>query len=426
MTNNYCMSLLLKLAMFLASIVRAKKEHDEHDNERAYTTAAPVVHGKTSRLLINLFDEADGLLFDTNTIVTIVLVGTAWVTALASGPAWAEASEQLLRAKPTTESRWNPLTWQWVPTQEEMLKYRQGWNPMSNGPILLTGVDINPKGQFHMQIFGFGETSHQQFGNQLSTQGTNSPIHLNAFEPLVVMGYGLTDHIEFNAAFSAIYWNANDLTASGGRQSTSDIGIGDTAFYLKYRPVVQDPGGWRPSVTLYSQVTVPTSTYLGTSPIPGNFSPLGKLPASPFGGLEFTEGVLFRKNIKPFRISGGVFYTYTTPGHSGVVTSYQPDIVNTRLVFEHILDESKGFGYNLEFISIHSVPFRADGHALNINPSNFQLFGIEPAVQYRFSDHLVGAGGVLFTIAGQNNLDAIYPNFSLYYYWDKKGGATMR
>jgi hypothetical protein len=39
---------------------------------------------------------------------------------------------------------------------------------------------------------------------------------------------------------------------------------------------------------------------------------------------------------------------------------------------------------------------------------------------------LVGAAGVLFTVAGQNDIDAIYPNFSLYYYWDKKGGATMR
>jgi hypothetical protein len=31
----------------------------------------------------------------------------------------------------------------------------------------------------------------------------------------------------------------------------------------------------------------------------------------------------------------------------------------------------------------------------------------------------------LFTVAGQNNIDAIYPNISLYYYWGK-GKVLMR
>ena len=101
--------------------------------------------------------------------------------------------------------------------------------------------------------------------------------------------------------------------------------------------------------------------------------------------MELTEGVLFRKNLNPFRISGELFYTYTAPGSTA-----------------------------------------ADGHRTNSTPSTFELFGIEPAVQYRFGEHWVGAAGVLFTVAGQNNIDAIYPNFSLYYCWDKKGSATMR
>jgi hypothetical protein len=49
----------------------------------------------------------------------------------------------------------------------------------------------------------------------------------------------------------------------------------------------------------------------------------------------------------------------------------------------------------------------------------------EPAVQYKFGA-LVGAAGVLFTIAGQNDIAAIYPNISLYYYWDKDGKGVMR
>lgn len=315
---------------------------------------------------------------------------------------------------------------EWVPTDKDILKYRYSWNPLSNGPILLTSVDINPKAQFHMQLFGFGETGHQQFDNKLTTHRSDSPFHLNAFEPLVVMGYGISDHVEIDAAFSAIYWDSSQADAAGHRSSMLETGLGDTALYLKYRPIVQDPDSWRPSITLYQQITIPSSTYAGTQPIPGNFSPLGKLPASPFGGLELTEGVLFRKNLQPFRISGGLFYTYTAPGGTAGMNTYSGDIVNSRLIFEHILDEANGFGYNIELVGIHGLPFRADGHRTNISPSSFELFGIEPAIQYRFGEHWVGAAGVLFTVAGQNNLDATYPNFSIYYYWDKKGGATMR
>ena len=38
----------------------------------------------------------------------------------------------------------------------------------------------------------------------------------------------------------------------------------------------------------------------------------------------------------------------------------------------------------------------------------------------------LGAIGCLFTVAGQNTLDAIYPNLSLYYYWSKTGRVIMR
>src|SRR5438094_241389 len=98
-----------------------------------------------------------------------VLLGTSWVTVLTPVTAWAGSSEQPSQNEPATGSSWNPLTWQWVPTKEEILKYRNGWNPMSNGPILSTSVDLNPKGQFHMQYFVFGEMGHQQFGNTLTT-----------------------------------------------------------------------------------------------------------------------------------------------------------------------------------------------------------------------------------------------------------------
>jgi len=34
---------------------------------------------------------------------------------------------------------------EFFPSNEDILTYRKSWNPLSNGPILLTAVDINPK-----------------------------------------------------------------------------------------------------------------------------------------------------------------------------------------------------------------------------------------------------------------------------------------
>ena len=38
---------------------------------------------------------------------------------------------------------------------------------------------------------------------------------------------------------------------------------------------------------------------------------------------------------------------------------------------------------------------------------------------------IVMAGGVLFTPIGQSQLNAIYPNFTIYYYWGSKGRPVM-
>ena len=135
---------------------------------------------------------------------------------------------------------------------------------------------------------------------------------------------------------------------------------------------------------------------------------------------------MVRKNFQPFRFSAGVFYTYSAPGNDGGHNTYPGDLVNTRLAVEHILNDAKGFGYTIEFVGLHGVPFRADGHSVNIKPSSFTTLGIGPTVQWKFSEHWLGAAGVLFTVAGQNAVDAIYPNFSLYYYWSKTGKVTMR
>jgi hypothetical protein len=127
---------------------------------------------------------------------------------------------------------------------------------------------------------------------------------------------------------------------------------------------------------------------------------------------------------------GSVYYTYTVPGSTGGITTYNGDIVNTRLIAEWIADDKNGLGFALEFLSIHGLDYRLDGHDLNINPTSYNLVGLEPSVQYTIfhndSGALVAAAGVLFSVVGMNDINAIYPNMSIYYYWAKKGAPVMR
>jgi hypothetical protein len=352
--------------------------------------------------------------------------GLSRVSAQSSRP----TGEQTERATDEPTSPWNPLSWKWVPTVEDIQKYRHSWNPFSHGPILNTGVDIQPKGQFLIQPFVFGQVGHEQFDNKLTTHSSDANTHLRAVAPTVIFAYGMTDHLELNVAPSWVWFEANKATASSSRQTDTETGPGDTTVYLKYRPIVQDPESWRPSITIYNGVTLPSSQWFATTPIPGGFSPLGRLPATKFGGLSFTEGVLFRKNLQPFRLNGGIYYSYTAPGNTAGQNTYNSDIVNTRFIVEYLINDQRGFGLNLEFVTLHGLPFRLDGHDVNLKPTSFSLMGVEPSVQYKFfhdqGGALVGAAGVLFSVFGQNDVNAIYPNISLYYYWSKKGAPQMR
>jgi len=145
---------------------------------------------------------------------------------------------------------------------------------------------------------------------------------------------------------------------------------------------------------------------------------------------------MMRKNIQPFRFMGAVYYSYATPGNTAGMNKYPSDLINWRLMMEHVLDDSKGFGYMIEVIGLHALAWRADGHDVNVpattpakgfSPSGptFSVIGVQPSIEYKFSNNIVLAGGVLFTPFGQNQLDAIYPNLTLYYYWGSKGRSVM-
>ena len=67
----------------------------------------------------------------------------------------------------------------WVPTDEEIKKYRQSWNPLSEGPLLMQAVDIHPPGQLSVRPFLFSSISENRYGNELSfpTDRRDSSVH---------------------------------------------------------------------------------------------------------------------------------------------------------------------------------------------------------------------------------------------------------
>ncbi len=341
----------------------------------------------------------------------VLLVATTLVTPVATSLALAE-----------------PFDWIPVPTDEQIKKYRQSWNPLSHGPMLISSPDIQPKGQWYIRPLIFSQIGESSFGNEFRGfwDATPGPLHLyNIQSPFIQSAYGITDHLELVGQTSiGGFW------ARENGQVTSDFGLGDSSIILKYRPVVQDPESWVPSINWFNQVSFPTGKWAGTEKTPGGFSPIGRFPSTRSGEISVTSGLSFRKNLRPFRVSGGVFYTYSAPGLKNALgeATYFGDLINTRLIFEHILDDKRGLGYSLEFVTLHGVTHRIDGHDINAGQkSGFSVLGVEPSIQYRIGEtNFLMAAGVLFTVAGQNATNSVYPNFSLFYYWSKSGKVMMR
>jgi hypothetical protein len=94
----------------------------------------------------------------------------------------------------------------WIPSEQEIQKYRRSWNPLSNGPIFISGVDIHPTGQFTFHPFVFSQISEKRFGNDLTVNSQPSPVHTYQIAPVVTMAYGLTNHRELNVGLSGSFW----------------------------------------------------------------------------------------------------------------------------------------------------------------------------------------------------------------------------
>jgi hypothetical protein len=309
----------------------------------------------------------------------------------------------------------------WVPTEQEMAKYRGSWNPPTHGTSFATSADVPRQGQWFVRAYVQGQIGTGEFQNNATR--TASPFSPDAVTPAATLYYGLTRHVYVALSVSGIYWHA-DKPDSEGR--TSGSGIGTSSLTLQYRPIVQDPDSWKPSISLYSNLSLPTNEWFGTPGIPGGFTPLSRVPSSRFGAVAITEGILVRKNLEPFRVSGNVFYTHNFPGSGSdpSITEYGGDLISTHLALEHVLNEETGFGYLLELTTLQQLGTRLGGHPVNTTPATFWLVGVQPGLEYTFSRYesgakLVGALGVMFTVAGENDIGAIYPNISFKYFFDE-------
>ncbi len=304
-----------------------------------------------------------------------------------------------------------------------MAKYRDSWNPPTHGTSFTSSADVHRQGQWFVRAYVQGQIGSGEFQNTTTSTSVATPFSPDAVQPAAILYYGLTPHVTVGVGVSAVYWHSNTPEADG---RTSGSGIGTTNLVLKYRPIVQDPDSWKPSIALYSRLSLPTNQWFGTPAIPGGFTPLSRVPSSRFGAIALTEGILFRKNLEPFRISGNAFYSYNLPGSGSEpgITEYGGDLINTHLALEHVLNEDTGFGYLVELVTLQQLASRLDGHPVNTTPVTFWLVGIQPDLEYTFSWYesgakLVGAIGVMFTVAGQNDVRATYPNISFKYFFEQ-------
>ena len=270
----------------------------------------------------------------------------------------------------------------WVPTNEEMAKYRNSWNPPTHGTSFTSSADVTRQGQWFVRAYVQGMIGSGETQRTSTSQTVASPFSPDAVMPAATLYYGLTRHVMVGVGVSAVYWHSSTPEPDG---RTSGSGIGTTNAILKYRPIVQDPDSWRPSIAIYSRVSLPTNRWFGTPEIPGGFTPLSRVPSSRFDAVALTEGLLFRKNLEPFRITGNVFYSYNFPGpgsESGT-TVYGGDLLSTHLALEHVLNEHTGFGYLVEMATLQQFNSRIDGHSVNTTRPPFGSSGYSRALNTR-------------------------------------------
>ncbi len=303
---------------------------------------------------------------------------------------------------------------------DALAAYKHSWNPLTAGPDLVSYADTLPEGVFNARFFFYTRFTQAQYTNSGGITGLPPGFYETQMLALEAMYFGLGPNTELAVLPSLI-----GTFSSIGGNPLDGWGLNDFTLGIKHRWIIQNPNSARPSFGTFLFVTLPTTSWLGT-PVPrGGLPPISVLPATHFGSPSLTGTLLLRKNIRPFRFFGGLYYTYSFPGIESV-TAADPkffaqfgDLIQYRMAAEDVIDENRGLGLILEMVGLSELPFSVDGLPVNTTPRNFNLIGIQPSVEINLTKRLALSVGVLLPAWGTNEYLSTTPNFSVWYYFGK-------
>lgn len=296
--------------------------------------------------------------------------------------------------------------------------YRKSWNPMTSGPDLMPQADTLPEGEVNVRFFMYGRLTQAQYSDSGGITGLPPGFSQTQLLDLFAMFYGIDQNTElvFLPSVVTTFSTQNGTSLDGS-------GLNDLSLGIKHRWVIQDPGSLRPSFTTAMLVTLPLTSWLGT-PVPaGGLPPINVVPSTHFGSPSLTGIAMLRKNEKPLRLIGDLYYTFSFPNSISAAPGASPaysqfgDLFQYRLGVEDVVDDKTGLGFILEIAGLSGLPFSVDGMAINTHPQSFNLVGVQPTVEYNITPRLVASFGVLLPAFGNNEYLATTPNFSLWYYF---------
>lgn len=301
---------------------------------------------------------------------------------------------------------------------EALSAYQHSWNPLTAGPNLVSYADTLPEGVFNARFFFYSRFTQAQYTDSGGITGLPPGFHETQLLALEAMYFGVGSNTEL-----AILPSLIGTFSSIDGLSTNGVGLNDLTLGIKHRWIIQNPDSARPSFASFLFLTLPTTAWLGT-PVPkGGLPPISVLPSTHFGSPSLTGTLLLRKNIRPFRFYGGLYYTYSFPGVESL-TATDPrffaqfgDLIQYRMAVEDVINDKHGLGLVLEVVGLSELPFSVDGIPINTTPTNFNLIAVQPTLEVNLTPKLALSVGVLLPAWGNNEYLATTPNFSLWYYF---------
>ncbi len=309
---------------------------------------------------------------------------------------------------------------------DALAAYRKIWNPITGGPNFTPLADTLPEGELNGRMFFYSRFTQAQYTDSGGITGLPNGFYQTQLLLLGAVYYGWDPNTELVLLPSMI----TTFSETDG-QSLNGTGLNDLTMGVKHRWVIQNPSSWRPSISSAFLMTLPTTTWLGTPVLKGALPPISVVPSTHFGSPALTTGLFVRKNIQPFRLMGDLFYTFNVPttgvlpGTSSSRQIQYGDLAQYRLALEDVLNDKTGFGGILELVGLSGLPFSIDGIGPSVHPTNFNLVGLQPTVEYDLTERLMFSAGVLLPVFGNNEYMAMIPNFSLWYYWGAVDGKLL-